>query len=85
MLSLLLLLSGLGRLTTTSHQSETSLLQIIVPQKIGSNSSADGDSETQLGKHSRSKILARGALNPKRYVINLSAFVLAKSQEHPDL
>nr|XP_045374964.1 A disintegrin and metallopeptidase domain 3-like [Camelus bactrianus] len=29
-------------------ESETSLLQIIVPQKIGSNSSADGDSETQV-------------------------------------
>ncbi|XP_070109041.1 A disintegrin and metallopeptidase domain 3 isoform X4 [Equus caballus] len=41
MLSLFLILSGLGRLTTAVHDSETPLIQITVPRKIGTNSSDD--------------------------------------------
>nr|XP_014592026.1 A disintegrin and metallopeptidase domain 3-like isoform X1 [Equus caballus] len=41
MLSLFLILSGLGRLTTAVHDSETPLIQITVPWKIGTNSSDD--------------------------------------------
>ncbi|KAM9043278.1 A disintegrin and metallopeptidase domain 3-like [Megaptera novaeangliae] len=48
MLSLLLLLSGLGRLTSAGHHTETSLLQITVPQKIGTNTSDGGVSETHV-------------------------------------
>ncbi|XP_057553457.1 A disintegrin and metallopeptidase domain 3-like [Hippopotamus amphibius kiboko] len=48
MLSLLLLLSGLGRLTSAGQHSETSLLQITVPQKTGTNTSDGGGSETHV-------------------------------------
>ncbi|XP_058905240.1 A disintegrin and metallopeptidase domain 3-like isoform X1 [Kogia breviceps] len=48
MLSLLLLLSGLGRLTFAGHHTETSLLQITVPQKTGTNSNDGGVSETHV-------------------------------------
>ncbi|XP_024905786.1 A disintegrin and metallopeptidase domain 3 [Pteropus alecto] len=48
MLSLLLILLSLGRLTSTDHHSEASLLQITVPEKIETNTK-DGDmSETQV-------------------------------------
>ncbi|XP_008060046.1 disintegrin and metalloproteinase domain-containing protein 18-like [Carlito syrichta] len=46
MLSLLLILSGLGHMTTVGQHSEAPLLQITVPQKIGANTSDGNVSET---------------------------------------
>ncbi|VCX37965.1 unnamed protein product, partial [Gulo gulo] len=51
MLSLLLILSGLGRLTAGPHL-ETSLLQITVPRKIETNTSDGEILETQVIKKS---------------------------------
>uniref|UniRef100_A0A8C6APX3 A disintegrin and metallopeptidase domain 3-like n=1 Tax=Monodon monoceros TaxID=40151 RepID=A0A8C6APX3_MONMO len=48
MLFLLLLLSGLGRLTSAGHHTETSLIQITVPQKTGTNTNDGGVSETHV-------------------------------------
>uniref|UniRef100_A0A8C7AQT1 A disintegrin and metallopeptidase domain 3-like n=1 Tax=Neovison vison TaxID=452646 RepID=A0A8C7AQT1_NEOVI len=48
MLSLLLILSGLGRLTSEGHHLETSLLQITVPRKIETNTSDGEVPETQV-------------------------------------
>ncbi|XP_040499103.1 A disintegrin and metallopeptidase domain 3-like [Ursus maritimus] len=48
MLSLLLILSGLSRLTSAGPHPETSLLQITVPRKIGTNSSDGEVSETHV-------------------------------------
>uniref|UniRef100_A0A2I3HAX9 ADAM metallopeptidase domain 18 n=1 Tax=Nomascus leucogenys TaxID=61853 RepID=A0A2I3HAX9_NOMLE len=57
MLSLLLILSGLGRLTSAGPHSETPVLQITVPQKIQTNTN-DGDvSETHVIKRSPFKIM----------------------------
>uniref|UniRef100_A0A8C7AVU1 Disintegrin and metalloproteinase domain-containing protein 18 n=1 Tax=Neovison vison TaxID=452646 RepID=A0A8C7AVU1_NEOVI len=48
MLSLLLILSGLGRLTSEGHHLEPSLLQITVPRKIETNTSDGEVSETRV-------------------------------------
>ncbi|XP_045853394.1 A disintegrin and metallopeptidase domain 3-like [Meles meles] len=48
MLSLLLILSGLGRLTSEGRHLEPSLLQITVPRKIETNTSDGEVSETQV-------------------------------------
>nr|XP_025849699.1 A disintegrin and metallopeptidase domain 3-like [Vulpes vulpes] len=48
MLSLLLMLSGLGRLTSAGHHPEPSLLQITVPRKIGTNTNDSEASETHV-------------------------------------
>ncbi|XP_027455936.1 A disintegrin and metallopeptidase domain 3-like isoform X1 [Zalophus californianus] len=48
MLSLLLILSGLGRLTSAGHHPETSPLQITVPRKIETNTSDGEVSETHV-------------------------------------
>ncbi|NP_001090982.1 ADAM metallopeptidase domain 3A (cyritestin 1) precursor [Sus scrofa] len=48
MLPFLLLLSGLSQLTSAGHHSETSLLQITVPQKIGTNTKDSGASDTNV-------------------------------------
>ncbi|XP_054576291.1 disintegrin and metalloproteinase domain-containing protein 18-like isoform X2 [Eptesicus fuscus] len=48
MLFLLLILSGLGRLTFADHYSETSHLQITVPQKLGTTTNDANVSETQV-------------------------------------
>ncbi|XP_059240200.1 A disintegrin and metallopeptidase domain 3-like [Mustela nigripes] len=48
MLSLLLILSGLGRLTSEGHRLEPSLLQITVPRKIETNTSDGEVSETRV-------------------------------------
>ncbi|XP_022354612.1 disintegrin and metalloproteinase domain-containing protein 18-like [Enhydra lutris kenyoni] len=48
MLSLLLILSGLGRLTSAGPHLETSLLQITVPRKIETNTSDGEISETHV-------------------------------------
>uniref|UniRef100_A0A2K6LTC4 ADAM metallopeptidase domain 18 n=1 Tax=Rhinopithecus bieti TaxID=61621 RepID=A0A2K6LTC4_RHIBE len=57
MLSVLLILSGLGRLTSAGPHSETPVLQITVPRKIQTNTN-DGDvSETHVIKRSPFKIM----------------------------
>ncbi|XP_066093602.1 A disintegrin and metallopeptidase domain 3-like [Saccopteryx bilineata] len=48
MLGLLLIFSGLGRLTSTGHYSETSHLQITVPQKLGTNTNDGSVSEKHV-------------------------------------
>ncbi|XP_053434803.1 A disintegrin and metallopeptidase domain 3-like [Nycticebus coucang] len=48
MLSLLLILSGLGRLTSAGQRFEAPLLQITVPQKIERNTNDDDVSETNV-------------------------------------
>nr|KAF6367452.1 hypothetical protein mMyoMyo1_000297 [Myotis myotis] len=48
MLFLLLILSGLGRLTFADHYSETTHLQITVPQKLGTTTNDVDVSETQV-------------------------------------
>uniref|UniRef100_A0A8C3WPQ6 A disintegrin and metallopeptidase domain 3-like n=1 Tax=Catagonus wagneri TaxID=51154 RepID=A0A8C3WPQ6_9CETA len=48
MLCVLLLLAGLGQLTSAGHHSETSLLQITVPQKIGTNAKDSEASDTNV-------------------------------------
>nr|CAI9707768.1 unnamed protein product [Rangifer tarandus platyrhynchus] len=48
MLSLLLILTGLGRLASAGHHSETSLLQIIVPRKTETNTKDGSISETHV-------------------------------------
>ncbi|CAD7680310.1 unnamed protein product [Nyctereutes procyonoides] len=48
MLSLLLMLSGLGRLTSAGHHPEPSLLQITVPRKIGTNTNDGEDFKTHV-------------------------------------
>ncbi|XP_054576293.1 A disintegrin and metallopeptidase domain 3-like isoform X2 [Eptesicus fuscus] len=48
MLFLLLILSGLGRLTFADHYSETSHLQITVPWKLGATTNDADVSETQV-------------------------------------
>uniref|UniRef100_A0A8C6CTN0 Uncharacterized protein n=1 Tax=Moschus moschiferus TaxID=68415 RepID=A0A8C6CTN0_MOSMO len=48
MLSLLLLLTGLGRLASVGHHSETARLQITVPRKIETNTKDGSISETHV-------------------------------------
>ncbi|XP_070316279.1 A disintegrin and metallopeptidase domain 3-like [Odocoileus virginianus] len=48
MLSLLLILTGLGRLASAGHHSETSLLQITVPRKTETNTKDGSISETHV-------------------------------------
>ncbi|XP_003803236.1 A disintegrin and metallopeptidase domain 3-like [Otolemur garnettii] len=48
MLSLLLILSGLGRLTPVGQRFEAPLLQITMPQKIETNTNRDDVSETHV-------------------------------------
>ncbi|XP_077705381.1 A disintegrin and metallopeptidase domain 3-like isoform X2 [Canis aureus] len=63
MLSLLLMLSGLGRLTSAGHHPEPSLLQITVPRKIGTN--------TNDGEASETHVTYAIKIDRKRYTLHL--------------
>ncbi|XP_013975560.1 A disintegrin and metallopeptidase domain 3-like isoform X1 [Canis lupus baileyi] len=63
MLSLLLMLSGLGRLTSAGHHPEPSLLQITVPRKIGTS--------TNDGEASETHVTYAIKIDRKRYTLHL--------------
>nr|KAF6372799.1 hypothetical protein mPipKuh1_000293 [Pipistrellus kuhlii] len=63
MLFFLLILSGLGRLTFADHDSETSHLQITVPQKLGSTTNDVDVSEA--------KVIYAIQINRKTYTLHL--------------